>query len=154
MIKSRAVLAASAVFLSIALAAGCLAKQPDEPAVIKVKPTEVLTRDWEYPVYKPKTILIYCGDGGAYIDKINWIKWSKDGATGTGEYFRNLCEPSCSDGKMVHAPVHVHLSELTPRKGKFYLRTLEMTSLTGKDFPWRESGVFEWDVMEFAKWME
>ena len=148
MIKSRAVFAASAVFLSAALAASFLLLH--KPAL---EPSEVLTWDCEYPVYKPETIMIYCGDGGAYIAKINWTLWSQDGATGTGEYNKNLCEPNCADGKIVHAPVKVSLSDLTPRKGKFYLRTLDMSSVSGKDFPWGESGVFKWDVMEFIERM-
>ena len=147
MIKSRAIFAASAVFLSAALAAGYFF-QNQEP---DIKPNEVLTWDCEYPAYKPETIMIYCGDGGAYIDKITWNSWSKDGATGTGEYYRNLCEPDCADGKIVHAPVNVRLGELTTRKGKYYLRTLDMSSISGKDFPWGESGIFEWDVMDFIE---
>jgi hypothetical protein len=94
--------------------------------------------------------MIYCGDGGAYISKIHWTSWSQEGARGTGVYYRNLCEPNCADGKIVHAPVNVSLSNLTHRKGKFYLRTLDMSSVSGKDFTWGESGVFEWDVMEYA----
>jgi hypothetical protein len=148
MIKSRAVLAASAVFLSAALAATLFINHKPN-----LKPSQVLTWDCEYPAYKPETIMIYCGDGGAYISKIHWIKWSQDGARGIGEYYRNLCEPDCADGKIVHALVKVNLRELTPRKGKFYLRTLDMTSVSGKDFPWGESGVFRWDVMEFAEKM-
>ena len=149
MIKSRAIFAASAVFLSAALAAGYFF-QNQEP---RIKPNQVLTWDCEYPAYKPETIMIYCGDGGAYISKIKWKTWSKDGASGIGEYYRNLCEPDCAVGKIVHALVKVSLSELTPQKGKFYLRTLDMSSATGKDFPWGESGVFEWDVMEFGEQM-
>jgi hypothetical protein len=113
-------------------------------------PSQVLTWDCEYPEYKPENILIYCGDGGAYISKIHWIKWSQDGAEGSGEYYRNLCEPDCADGKIVHASVNVSLSDLTSQKEKFYLRTLDMSSQNGKDFPWGESGIFEWDVMEYA----
>ena len=148
MIKSRAVFAASAVFLSAALAATLFINQ--KPLL---KPTQVLTWDCEYPEYKPETIMIYCGDGGAYVSKIHWTEWGQEGAEGTGEYYRNLCEPDCADGKIVHAPVDVSLSNLTPRKGKFYLRTLDMHSVSGKDFPWGESGVFKWDVMEFAEQM-
>ena len=156
MIKTRAVFVAGAVFLSIALAASFFShdnshqKSTEKP---HLKPSQVLTWDCEYPEYKPETIMIYCGDGGAYINKINWTSWGQDGATGTGEYYKNLCEPDCADGKMVHAPVKVALSDLTPRKGKFYLRTLDMSSVSGKDFPWGESGVFIWDVMEFAEQM-
>jgi hypothetical protein len=149
MIKSRAVFAASAVFLSTALAASFIIhnKQP------QIKPSQVLTWDCETPAHKPETIMIYCGDGGAYISKIKWETWGKDGATGIGEYYRNLCEPDCADGKIVHALVTVNLRELTPRKGKFYLRTLDMTSESGKDFPWGEAGTFHWDVMDFAEQM-
>jgi len=148
MIKSRAVFAAGAVFLSTALAASFLLLY--KPAL---KPSEVLTWDCEYPEYKPETIMIYCGDGGAYISKIHWTKWGQEGAEGTGVYYRNLCEPDCADGKIVHEPVIVSLSDLTPRKRKFYLRTLDMHSVSGKDFPWIESGVFKWDVMEFIERM-
>jgi len=146
--KSRAVLAASAVFLSTVLAATLFINQKPH-----LKPTQVLTWDCEYPEYKPETIMIYCGDGGAYVSKIHWTKWGQEGAEGTGDYYRNLCEPDCADGKIVHAPVDVSLSNLTPRKGKFYLRTLDMHSVSGKDFPWGESGVFNWDVIDFAEKM-
>jgi hypothetical protein len=152
--KSRAVFAAGVVFLSAALAAslflsGKSSKTEERP--LKLNPTQVLTWDCEYPEYKPETIMFYCGDGGAYIDRITWNSWSQDGASGTGEYYKNLCKPDCADGKIVHAPVNIRLSQLTPRKGKFYLRTLDMSSASGKDFPWDESGVFEWDVMEFIE---
>ena len=146
MTKSRAAFAASAVFLSAALAAGYFFQNREAD----IKPNQVLTWDCEYPAYRPETIMIYCGDGGAYIDKITWNTWSKKGARGIGEYHRNLCEPNCADGKFVQAPVTIRLTELTPRKDKFYLRTLDMSSTSGKDFPWGESGVFEWDVMEFG----
>ena len=154
--KSRAVFAASAVFLSAALAASFFITQDSSKSAIKplkLKPSQVLTWDCEYPEYKPETIMIYCGDGGAYIDKITWNSWNQYGASGTGEYYKNLCEPDCADGKIVHAPVSVRLSNLTPRKGKYYLRTLDMSSVSRKDFPWGESGVFEWDVMEFIEHM-
>jgi hypothetical protein len=97
--------------------------------------------------------MIFCGDGGAYVDKIHWSTWTQDGAMGTGEYYKNLCEPSCVDGKIVHAPVDVRLSDLTPRKGKFYLRTLDIRSKNGEDFQWGESGTFHWDVMDFTEEM-
>ena len=147
MIKSRAVFVASAVFLYAALAASYFFQNREAD----IKPGQVLTWDCEYPAYKPETIMIYCGDGGAYIDKMPWTSWNQDGAQGTGQHFKNLCEPDCADGKIVNAPVNVRLSKFTPRKGKFYLRTLDMSSATGKDFPWGEFGVFKWHVMETGK---
>ena len=156
MMKSHKVFAAGAVFLSTALAASLFMSSNSsdtEEKTLKLNPTQVLTWDCEYPEYKPETIMIYCGDGGAYIDKIEWDSWSQEGASGTGEYYKNLCEPDCADGEIVHAPVNIRLSELTPRKGKFYLRTLDMSSVSGKDFPWGESGQLNWDVMEFIEHM-
>ena len=156
MMKSHKVFAASAVFLSAALAASLfISSKPSktEERPLKLNATQVLTWDCEFPEYKPETIMIYCGDGGAYVDKITWKSWNQDGAEGTGEYYKNLCKPDCADGEIVHAPVNIRLSELTPRKGKFYLRTLDMSSVSGKDFTWGESGVFDWDVMEFIEHM-
>jgi hypothetical protein len=154
MMKSHKVFAASAVFLSAALAAslfisGNSSEAKEKP--LKLNPTQVLTWDCEFPEYKPETIMIYCGDGGAYIDRITWKSWSQDGAEGAGEYYRNLCKPDCAAGKIVHANVKIRVSELTPRKGKFYLGTLDMSSISGKDFPWGESGQLNWDVMEFIE---
>lgn len=68
MIKSRAVFAASAVFLSAALAAGYFIHN----AKPETNPSQVLTWNCEIPTYKPESIMIYCGDGDAYIDKIAW----------------------------------------------------------------------------------
>ncbi|CAN2188998.1 hypothetical protein MCEMRE217_00473 [Candidatus Nanopelagicaceae bacterium] len=153
MIKSRAVFAASAVFLSAALAASFVLTDDLSRMTIKlhkIEPSQVLTWDCEYPQYKPEIIMIYCGDGGAYINKITWISWSKDGASGNGEYYENLCNPNCADGKFLHAPVDVRLSELTRRKGKYFLRKLDINTITRKDFPWAETGHFEWNVMEFS----
>ena len=153
MIKSRRIFVASAVFLSAALATNYLAIKSDEPAAIKLKPTEVLTWDCEYPEYKPKAITFTCADAGLYIDKIQWTSWSQKGATGTGIFNENLCEPSCAEGKQVSEEVKINLSDLTPRKGKFYLRTLDIETVTGKDFTWGRAGTYQWDVMEFIERM-
>ena len=130
MIKSRAVFAASAVFLSAALAASFLFLH--KPAL---EPSEVLTWDCEYPDYKPETIMIYCGDGGGYIAKITWNSWSQEGAEGTGEYYRNLCEPDCADGKLLWAKVKVVLSGPKYTRGKRYLMNVTVSSANGKPLP-------------------
>jgi hypothetical protein len=128
-------------------------KQEVENSTPEIKSTQVLTWDCEFPEFKPETIMIYCGDGGAYVDKIRWDSWSPKGASGAGEYYKNLCKPDCADGEIVHAPVKVELSDLTLRKAKYYLRTLDISSSDGKDFSWGEVGTFHWDVMEFAEQM-
>ena len=115
-----------------------------------LKDTDVLTFDCEYPEYKPETIMLLCGDGGWLVYKIKWDTWTKEGATGTGYFSENLCEPNCAEGQRVEAPVNLVLTDLTGYKDKYYLRTLEIRTSDGKDFPWGRAGFFGWDVMEFA----
>lgn len=151
--KSRTIFVAGAVFLSAALATNYLVGQPDEQPVIKVIPTEVLTWNCEHPTHKPKTIILTCADAGLYVDKIQWTSWSQNGATGTGIFYENLCNPSCAEGQLVSEAVNVKLSNLTPRKGKYYLRALDIETVSGKDFTWGKSGTYQWDVMEFIEHM-
>jgi hypothetical protein len=148
MMNSRAVFAAGAVFLSAALAVSYF--QVAEPTV---KATEVLTWDCELPEYKPKAITLTCASGGFYVDQITWNTWSEEGATGSGIFHENLCNPSCAEGESVSEAVNVTLTELTPRKEKFYLRTLDIKTVSGKDFTWGRAGTHQWDVMEFAEMM-
>jgi hypothetical protein len=42
---------------------------------------------------------------------------------------------------------------LAEYKGKIYLRTLDITTSDGKDFPWGRASGFEWDVMELVEIM-
>ena len=149
MSKSRVAITAGAVFLSTALAVSLFSSQQSKP----VTPEQVLTWDCETAQYKPEIITITCADGGIFVEKIQWSSWSQDGATGTGIYSENLCEPNCADGERVTAPVKLTLSNLTEYKGKIYLRTLDISTTDGKDFPWGRVNEFEWDVMEFAEMM-
>ncbi len=151
------------MFLSAALAVSLIStnseSQPIEATKESAKPIptlnaeQVLAWDCETTEFKPETLMIMCADGGIYIEKILWDSWSQDGATGRGIYSENLCDPSCAEGKRVTAPVILRLSNLTEHKGKFYLRTLDISTLDGKDFPWGRANGFQWDVMEFAEMM-
>ena len=40
------------------------------------------------------------------------------------------------------------------RKGKNHLRTLDISTLDGKDFPWGKANGLQCDVMEFAEMMD
>jgi hypothetical protein len=117
-------------------------------------PEQILTWDCETPIYKPESITITCADGGIYVEKIRWSTWDEEGATGIGIYSENLCEPNCAEGKRVIAPVKLTLSNLTEQNDKYYLRTLDITTSDGKDFPWGRANSFQWDVMEFAEIMK
>jgi len=141
--KPRAVLATSAVFLSAALVASYF--QLQEPSI---KATDVLTWDCGSPEYKPESITLTCADGGWSIQAITWTTWTEKGAEGTGTWRENLCKPNCADGEIVEATVQVKLTDLTPSKGKFYLRTIDIVTPDGKDFPWGRSGIIKWDLLD------
>ena len=157
--KARYIFAASAVSLSAALAANYFSHEPkvvsaptttQQPTIpSSLKDSEVLTWDCEIPEYKPETIVLTCADAGWMVHKITWQTWGIAGATGTGYFSENLCEPNCAEGKRVEEQVKIKLSGLTPFKGKFYLRTLDINTVSGKDFRWGRADGLEWDVMEF-----
>ena len=149
MSKSRVAITAGAVFLSTALAVSLFSIQQSS----SLTPEQVLTWDCEIAEYKPESITITCADGGVFVEKIQWSSWSQDGATGTGIYSENLCEPNCAEGERVTAPVKLALSNLTEHEEKFYLRTIDISTQDEKNLPWRRANGFEWDVMEFAKMM-
>ena len=144
-----AIAAAAALGTTIALNTIAPSSQP-----ISTAAKDIFTWDCEYPEYKPKAITLTCADGGLYVDEITWTTWKKSGATGTGTFNENLCEPRCAEGEQVSASVKITLSDLSPRKGKNYLRTLDITTEDGKDFPWGRANSLRWDVMEFAEMMD
>ena len=167
MSKSRVTITAGAVFLSAALAVVLLqgstpaptnmAKQVpiEAPASIPtdLPASKVLTFNCELEEHKPELIFLTCADGGLYVEKIKWSTWSKEGATGSGVFSENLCEPSCAEGQRAEVPVKLRLTNLTEHNGKYYLRTLDITTTDGKDLPEGRANGFEWDVMEFAEMM-
>ncbi len=162
--KARYIFAASAVTLSAALAANTLFTDQTQNPVstpsltsaipADLKDSEVLTWDCETAEYKPETIMLTCADGGWMVHKITWNTWTKERAMGTAYFSENLCDPSCAEGQRVEAPVKLTLTDLTPYKGKFYFRTLDIRTPGEKDFPWGRAGFLAWDLMEFAEMMK
>ncbi len=159
MSKSRVTITAGAVFLSAALAVN-LFSSPSKTTNITTQrsttpadltPEQVFTWDCETAEFKPEILMIMCADGGIYVEKIQWDSWSQEGATGRGIFSENLCDPNCAEGERVTAPVNLTLSNLIEQNGKYYLRTLDITTSDGKDFPWGRGNSFQWDVMEFAE---
>jgi len=147
--NSRVAITAGAVFLSAAFAVSLFSNQSSKP----ITTAQVFTWDCETAEYKPEIITITCADGGIFVEKIQWSTWGKKGATGVGTLSENLCLPNCAEGRRVTAPVNLILSNPTEYKRKIYLRTLDISTLNGKDFPWGKTGGFQWDVMEFVEEM-
>jgi hypothetical protein len=103
----------------------------------------------ELSVKKPEELIRSCADAGMLVYGIKWDTWSPFGATGTGIYSQNLCEPNCAEGSRAEVPVKVSLDKLIQWKGKFYLVNLEVTPVNPDTVP-PQLSLQGWDVSEFA----
>jgi hypothetical protein len=128
----------------------------EEPTVVIEDPNpnnlpanNIWTYNCEIPVQLPESFLLTCGDGGWYVYDIKWQSWTSKGATGTGTYSQNMCEPNCAEGKRVEVPVRLRLSELFEFKGRNVLKNLDIKAVSGRELPDGTAG-FTWDVAEFA----
>ena len=158
--RSKALVGASAVLIVAALVSPLISSAftQESNKTVQDKPTPtksyakvegVWTYDCEFPVQRPEQIMLTCADGGMIVTDIKWQSWDAKGATGTGTYSQNMCEPSCAEGKRVDVPVIVNLSELFEYKGRNVLRALDIEAVGGRELPDGTAG-FTWDVAEFA----
>ena len=159
MIRSKALVGAGAVLIVAALASPLITAVFTEERV-EPAPTQsyarvegVWTYDCEFPVQRPEQVMLTCADGGIVVTNIMWQSWDAKGATGTGTYSQNMCDPNCAEGKRVDVPVIINLSELFEYKGRNVLRTLDIEAMGGRELPNGASGI-EWDVSEFAVMMD
>jgi hypothetical protein len=61
--------------------------------------------------FKPKRIVLACGDGGTWLGKLKWSSWNGASAKATGNYSAINCTPDCAAGHVKSAPVKVTLSK-------------------------------------------
>jgi hypothetical protein len=61
--------------------------------------------------FKPKKIVIACGDAGIWLGKLRWSSWGATSASGSGVFNWNDCTPNCSKGQIKSVPVKVTLSK-------------------------------------------
>ncbi len=87
--RSRALLTAA---VTAALALGVTAASTGAAAVTKVP------RDCKHETFKPKGILIACGDGSLYMTGMHWSSWGRKSASGVGTAHLNDCIPFCAAG--------------------------------------------------------
>ena len=99
--------------------------------------------------YKPTAILKFCGETSEGIGKIQWQTWSADGATGTGLYQINDCQPTCKVGKIHFAEVKIILSKSKIISGKPALTFIAIESRDGSKLPLSNSSKDAWP-MELA----
>ncbi len=60
--------------------------------------------------YKPRRIVVSCGDGGLYLANLHWRRWTRGSANATGSYVLNDCKPDCAEGHFHSYPVKITLS--------------------------------------------
>jgi hypothetical protein len=50
--------------------------------------------------YKPRTVTVFCADGGMVVKRLKWYRWRSTSARGRSRYaYVNDCTPDCADGK-------------------------------------------------------
>jgi len=147
--KSRASITAGAVLLSAALAVSFIILKYTDVSQVDVGRNQSWTYDCEFPVQRPESITLTCADGGMLVTDIEWNAWSITGASGSGTYSENICEPNCAEGFRIELAVIVRLSEPFQYEGRNVLQTLEIEVIAGSLFPNGQTHLL-WNVSEFA----
>jgi hypothetical protein len=60
--------------------------------------------------YRPRTIIVACGDGNFYFTDMSWHGWNTSVAQGRGRVHENDCTPACVSGHFHVYPIRVRLS--------------------------------------------
>ena len=66
---------------------------------------------------RPGEYLLACGDGSAYLQKLNWAAWGSSSALASGTYIFNNCTPNCADGRGIAFGVLAVLWDAQPWPG-------------------------------------
>lgn len=99
----RLLVVALAVALSVVFTVGASATTP-------VGKTYV-TSDCEGAAYKPREIVLTCGDAGLVATKLQWSQWGASQAKGSGTGEEKVCTPNCAEGKVAKGKMEVTLSK-------------------------------------------
>ncbi len=98
--------------------------------------------------YKPTSLTQFCADAGVGVGEIKWEDWSAGGATGTGRYALNTCEPSCVAGNWLYEDVNVKLSKAVHDKGKTVLSRIDIATVDAKKLlPRNTKNSDGWDLV-------
>lgn len=97
---------------------------------------------------KPETLTDTCADFGESVYKIKWKTWGVKGATGTGIYSINDCEPNCAEGTRREVPVQLRLDRVTTDGKRYLLNVLTIISVNATE----PDGVYAiWDLSSFYR---
>jgi hypothetical protein len=70
-----------------------------------------LIADCFKPKFKPKDVIIACGDASLGARGMTWSMWTRKKADGTGTGQINDCDPDCVHGTTKTAPMELQLSK-------------------------------------------
>ncbi len=97
-------------------------------ALAAAKPAQrvYVTSDCSGASFKPKSIVLTCGDAGLIVTKVQWPQWGTKKAHGAGLGQQKVCKPDCAAGKVAKAAMKVVLSrpKLCPQDEKLHFTKL------------------------------
>ena len=106
------------VGLTVALAALCIAGSAGADAAGPVANAAgkrpLLISNCAKAKFKPRNVIIACGDASLGARGMTWSKWTQKTALGTGTGQVNDCNPDCAHGTTKSGPMQLLLSK--PRR--------------------------------------
>lgn len=99
----------TAAILSLLMVAGCGVVGNSGSSSAGNQETFISECGYGY-AQKPSQITLTCGDGGMYIDEIEYSSWDNNSASATGIFFSNDCDPDCASGSLISNPVKIKIS--------------------------------------------
>ncbi len=99
--------------LTVALAALCIcaAAFASAPVASESGKRVQLIANCFKPKFKPKDVIIACGDASLGARGMTWSKWTRKKANGNGTGQINDCNPDCASGTTKSAPMKLKLSK-------------------------------------------
>jgi len=61
--------------------------------------------------FKPKRIILACGDAGLVATKLQWKQWGANQASGSGTGEEKVCTPNCAEGTVAKGKMTLALSK-------------------------------------------
>lgn len=106
LVSLASLLAAGALAVGLAGSAGASPAHPARP-VAGSAPAQIVVLDCpgESGRVEPKTFVLACADGNAYLDKMTWTSWTPALASAAGSLVENDCTPTCVAGHFHRYPV-------------------------------------------------
>lgn len=96
-------------------------------------PGRVLAINCNSEQYKPKRIVISCGDGSTWLGQLKWSSWGHASAAATGKYHAVNCTPDCAAGHTQSYAIKVTLSKpkTCPEQTHSAFKQVTLTYTTG-----------------------